>query len=79
MQFLFALDSPIYTADESEIYQKLAELVIDDVTYKLSMGQEQWDIWCLFNETVYNMAFCSSKTVSAPEILNTIISAIKKR
>lgn len=79
MQFLFALDSPIYTADEAEIYQKLAELVINDISYKLGMSQEQWDIWCLFNETVYNMAFCSSKTVSAPEILNTIISAIKKR
>lgn len=79
MQFLFAFDSPIYTADKTEIYQKLAELVIDDITYKLSMSQEQWDIWCLFNETVYNMSFGSTNAVSAPEILNTIISAIKKR
>ncbi|MBQ8922698.1 MAG: helix-turn-helix transcriptional regulator [Oscillospiraceae bacterium] len=76
MQFL--LDFPIYTSDEAATYRKLAELVIEDISYKMSMSQEQWDIWCLVIETVYNMSFCSSKAVSALEILHRIITAAKK-
>ncbi|WP_028511275.1 hypothetical protein [Ruminococcus sp. NK3A76] len=77
MEFLFYLTN--YTSDETAAYKELAELVIDDISYKLSMSQEQWDIWCLFIETVYNMSFGSSKAVSALEVLNRIIEAVKKQ
>lgn len=76
MEFLFGF--PIYIANETEFYKELAELVIDDISYKLSMSREQWNIWCLFIETVYNMLFDSVKDETALEILHIIIAIVKK-
>lgn len=75
----FLLVFPICTSDEAGTYRALAEYVIDDISYKLSMSQEQWDIWCLFMESVYNMSVCCSNGDSALEVFHTIITAAKRQ
>ena len=75
MRFLFDINA--YLPDSAEEFKAFSGLIIRDISYKLDMTDEQWDVWCTVIEAVYNMTFGEPSKLSAEEIIGRLFEAAK--
>lgn len=68
----FLFDINVYLPDTAEEFKAYSGLIIRDISFKLGMTDEQWDVWCTVIEAVYNMTHGEPSKLSAEEIIDRL-------